>query len=69
MTSKFDGVLLPAGTMVISNTAAANRYPAIYNDPSRCDITRRGLPPILTFGGGTPPDRVQRVDATLASVS
>jgi cytochrome P450 len=46
------GVLFPAGTMVFANTAAANRDSAIYDDPERFDITRKGLPPILTFGAG-----------------
>jgi cytochrome P450 len=46
------GVLFPAGTMVFANTAAANRDPAIYDNPDRFDITREGLPPILTFGAG-----------------
>ncbi|AQT82282.1 cytochrome [Mycolicibacterium litorale] len=47
-----DGVVIPAGTLVIANTAAANRDPAIYADPHRLDITRDGQPAILTFGGG-----------------
>jgi cytochrome P450 len=46
------GVVFPFGTMVFANTAAANRDPAIYDDPGRVDITREGLPPILTFGAG-----------------
>jgi cytochrome P450 len=46
------GVLFPAGTTVFANTAAANRDPTIYDDPDRFDITREGLPPILTFGAG-----------------
>jgi cytochrome P450 len=46
------GVVIPAGTMVLTNTAAANRDPAIYDDANRFDITRREVPPILTFGGG-----------------
>jgi cytochrome P450 len=46
------GVVFPAGTMVFANNAAANRDPAIYDDPDRIDITRQGLPPILTFGAG-----------------
>jgi cytochrome P450 len=46
------GVVIPAGTMVITNTAAANRDPAIYDDPNGFDITREGAPPILTFGAG-----------------
>ena len=46
------GVVIPAGTMILANTAAANRDPAIYDDASRFDITRQDVPPILTFGGG-----------------
>lgn len=46
------GVLFPEGTMVFANTAAANRDPAIYDDPDRFDITREGLPPIMSFGAG-----------------
>ncbi len=46
------GVVIPAGTMILANTAAANRDPAIYQDANRLDITRVGLPPILTFGAG-----------------
>jgi cytochrome P450 len=45
------GVTMPAGTLVIVNTAAANRDPAVYDDPDRLDITRDG-PTMLTFGGG-----------------
>lgn len=47
------GVTIPAGTLVIANTAAANRDPAIFDHPERLDITRQHLSPILTFGGGT----------------
>jgi len=50
--AEIDGYLFPAGTWVMVNTAAANRDPAVYNDPDRVDITREGAPPILTFGGG-----------------
>ena len=46
------GVRFPAGTIILANTAAANRDPAIYDDPNRLDITREGLPPILNFGAG-----------------
>ena len=45
-------VVIPEGTMVIVNTAATNRDPAIYADADRFDITRRDAPPILTFGAG-----------------
>jgi cytochrome P450 len=47
------GYLFPAGTMVIVNTLAANRDPAVYDDPDRFDITRADAPAVLTFGGGT----------------
>ncbi len=46
------GVTIPAGTLVIANTAAANRDPAVYPDPDRFDITRDDAPAMLTFGGG-----------------
>jgi cytochrome P450 len=46
------GVRMPAGTLVIVNTAAANRDPAVYDDPDRLDITREGPATMLTFGGG-----------------
>ena len=46
------GVRVPAGTLVIVNTAAANRDPAVYDDPDRLDITREGPATMLTFGGG-----------------
>jgi cytochrome P450 len=50
--AELDGYIFPAGTMILVNTAAANRDPAVYDDPDRVDITREGAPPILTFGGG-----------------
>jgi cytochrome P450 len=46
------GVMIPAGTLVIANTAAANRDPAVYEDPDRLDITRKGVPAMQTFGAG-----------------
>jgi cytochrome P450 len=49
---EFGGYMFPAGTMIIANTAAANRDPAVYGDPARFDITRAAAPAILTFGGG-----------------
>ncbi|HWF28765.1 MAG TPA: cytochrome P450 [Mycobacterium sp.] len=50
--AELDGYIFPAGTTVLVNTAAANRDPAVYDDPDHVDITREGAPPILTFGGG-----------------
>jgi cytochrome P450 len=49
---KLAGVNIPVGTLVIANTAAANRDPALYPDPDRFDITREAAPAMLTFGGG-----------------
>ena len=46
------GMRIPAGTLVIVNTAAANRDPAVYDDPDSLDITREGPATMLTFGGG-----------------
>lgn len=50
--AEIDGYVFPAGTAVLVNTLAANRDPAVYDDPDRVDITREGAPAILTFGGG-----------------
>jgi len=47
------GITIPAGTLVIANTAAANRDPAIFEHPERLDITRQHASAMLTFGGGT----------------
>lgn len=49
---EFGGYMFPAGTLVIVNTFAANRDPAVYDDADRFDIARNDVPPILTFGGG-----------------
>jgi cytochrome P450 len=49
---ELDGVTVLAGTTVMVNTAAANRDPAVYDDPDRLDITREGPASMLTFGGG-----------------
>lgn len=50
--AELGGYLFPAGTMILVNTAAANRDPSVYDEPDRVDITREGAPAILTFGGG-----------------
>lgn len=46
------GVMIPAGTLVVVNAAAANRDPEVYDDPDVLDIRRDAPPAILTFGGG-----------------
>jgi cytochrome P450 len=46
------GVTIPAGTVVVVNTGAANRDPAVCDDPDNLDIRRVGAPPLQTFGGG-----------------
>jgi cytochrome P450 len=46
------GVIIPAGTFVMCNTAAANRDPDVYDEPDRLDITREGAAPMQTFGAG-----------------
>jgi len=46
------GVPIPAGTIVVASTAAANRDPSVYPDPDRFDITREAPESMLTFGGG-----------------
>jgi cytochrome P450 len=49
---EYEGVVIPAATFVTVNTAAANRDPAVYNDPDRLDITREGAAPMQSFGAG-----------------
>jgi cytochrome P450 len=46
------GVIIPAGTLVVANTASANRDPAVYDNPDQLDITRLGAPAMQTFGAG-----------------
>lgn len=47
------GIPIPAGTIVLANTAAANRDPAAFPHADRFDITREKRSPILAFGSGT----------------
>jgi cytochrome P450 len=46
------GIFIPAGIMLLANTAAANRDPAVYDDPDRLDTTRASPSAIQTFGAG-----------------
>jgi cytochrome P450 len=50
-----DGRELPAGTLVLLATAAANREPGVWDDPDRFAIDRfadPGAPRLLSFGSG-----------------
>jgi cytochrome P450 len=46
------GVVIPAGTLVVANTAAANRDPDVYRHPDQLDIAREDAAAIQTFGAG-----------------
>lgn len=46
------GYVIPAGTLVILNSAAANRDSGVCEDPDCLDITRAAALPMQTFGGG-----------------
>jgi cytochrome P450 len=46
------GVIIPAGSLVVANIAAAHRDPAVYDDADRLDITREPSTPNLAFGSG-----------------
>ncbi len=46
------GVMIPTGTFVMCNTAAANQDPDVYVEPERFDILREDAPPMQTFGAG-----------------
>jgi cytochrome P450 len=46
------GMVIPAGTFVMCNTAAANHDPDVYAEPERFDVTREDAPPMQTFGAG-----------------
>ena len=46
------GEIVPAGTILLFGIAAANRDPAVYEDPHRFDLDRRAKR-LLTFGFGS----------------
>lgn len=46
------GRRIPGGTLVLANTAAANRDPDVYDCPDRLDITREDPPVMLTSAAG-----------------
>ena len=50
-TFEFEGFEIPAGTLMLLSTSAANHDPAAYVDPDTFDITAT-REPIFTFGGG-----------------
>ena len=45
-------VLLPAGTLVVTSLAGANRDPEAFDDPDDFDITRERTTAQMTFGSG-----------------
>ena len=45
-------VIIPAGSLVIANVAAAHRDPAVYDGADRLDISRELSAPLLSFGSG-----------------
>jgi cytochrome P450 len=49
---EYEGVVIPADTFVMVNTAAANRDANVYEDPDVLDITREGAAPMQSFGAG-----------------
>jgi cytochrome P450 len=49
---EFNGVLFPAGTIVMPSFIGANFDPAVYPDPHDVDITRTPASTHLTFGAG-----------------
>jgi cytochrome P450 len=49
---ELEGVMIPQGTFVMCNTAAANHDPDVYVEPDRFDILREDAPPMQTFGAG-----------------
>jgi cytochrome P450 len=48
---ELSGLTLAAGSIVVSLVGAANRDPAVFENPDMFDITRKDLRP-LSFGGG-----------------
>jgi cytochrome P450 len=49
---EFNGVLFPAGTIIMPSFIGANFDPTVYADPHTVDITRVPASPHLTFGAG-----------------
>jgi cytochrome P450 len=47
-----DGLIIPAGTQIIANSAAGNRDPGVFADPDRFDIDRDNPATALSFGSG-----------------
>ena len=48
---ELSGTIVEPNTIIVSLVGAANRDPAVFEDPDRFDVTRKDLRP-LSFGGG-----------------
>jgi len=49
---EIEGATIQRGDLVLFNLPAANRDPAVIDDPDRLDITRDAPPPHVAFGHG-----------------
>ena len=49
---EFDGVVVPAGSMLFGSVHAANRDPEVFVDPDRLDVTRENRRSHVGLGGG-----------------
>ena len=49
---EIEGATIQRGDLVLFNLPAANRDPAVVDDPDRLDITRDAPPPHVAFGHG-----------------
>lgn len=50
--TEIEGIMIPAGDQVICLLGAANRDPAVFDDPDRLDLGRHNAARNMSFGGG-----------------
>lgn len=50
--TEIEGTMIPAGDQVICLLGAANRDPAVFDDPDRLDLGRHNAARNMSFGGG-----------------